>query len=105
MTAVTAWIDATVTDRQTTPHPQNATLALPILRRWRPSRWRRLWRRRSVQNAYNLLSRHSLELGLVETCAPKNGNVGIIAHTPLGGGALTAKYLDQTLLDMDKDAR
>ena len=38
----------------------------------------------SVQNGYNLLHRHGLELGLIEACAPRNWNIGIIAHTPFG---------------------
>ncbi|KAG5179064.1 aldo/keto reductase family protein [Tribonema minus] len=69
------------------------------------AQWDGMPRIASVQNSYNVLNRHTLELGVVEACAPKNGNVGIIAHTPLGGGVLTGKYIDQTLLDMDKEAR
>jgi aryl-alcohol dehydrogenase-like predicted oxidoreductase len=47
----------------------------------------------SVQNSYSLLVRADFELGgMVETCAPRNGNVGLLAYSPLAGGVLTGKY-------------
>lgn len=48
----------------------------------------------TVQNSYNLLERNDFEQGLLETCSPRNCNVGLLAHSPLAGGALTGKYLD-----------
>jgi aryl-alcohol dehydrogenase-like predicted oxidoreductase len=59
----------------------------------------------SVQNTYNLLQRNKFELGLIEVCSPKNCNVGMIANTALAGGALSGKYLGQTILEMDMDLR
>lgn len=48
----------------------------------------------SLQNAYNLLEQNEFKMGLFEACAPMNGNLGILAHSPLAGGALTGKYLN-----------
>jgi aryl-alcohol dehydrogenase-like predicted oxidoreductase len=31
---------------------------------------------------------------LVEVCHPKNCNIGLLSYSPLGGGALTGKYID-----------
>jgi aryl-alcohol dehydrogenase-like predicted oxidoreductase len=51
----------------------------------------------SIQNNYSLLVRADTELGgLVETCAPRNTNVGLLAYSPLAGGVLTGKYQDPT---------
>jgi aryl-alcohol dehydrogenase-like predicted oxidoreductase len=46
------------------------------------------------QNIYNLLSRNDVENGLVETCSASNAAVGLIASSPLAGGALSGKYID-----------
>ena len=47
----------------------------------------------SIQNNYSLLVRADTEMGgLVEACAPSNGNVGLLAYSPLAGGVLTGKY-------------
>jgi aryl-alcohol dehydrogenase-like predicted oxidoreductase len=48
----------------------------------------------TVQNAYNLLERNDFESGMLETCSPRNGNIGLLAYSPLAGGALTGKYLN-----------
>ena len=48
----------------------------------------------TTQNAYSLLVRNDVEGNLLEACSPINSNVGLIAHSPLAGGALTGKYLD-----------
>ena len=45
----------------------------------------------SIQNQYNLTSRISHEVDLVETC--RFCNVGLLAYSPLSGGALTGKYI------------
>jgi aryl-alcohol dehydrogenase-like predicted oxidoreductase len=47
-----------------------------------------------TQNAYNLLVRNDFESGMQETCAPINCDVGLLAYSPLAGGALTGKYMD-----------
>lgn len=46
----------------------------------------------SIQNAYHLLCRVPFETDLAEACAPHNLNVGLLAYSPLAGGALTNKY-------------
>ena len=48
----------------------------------------------TVQNAYNLLERNEFENGMLETCSPRNANIGLLAYSPLAGGALTGKYLN-----------
>ena len=71
----------------------------------------------TLQNTLNLLEgRNELNMGIREACAPENGNLGLIAHSPLAGkysvyksivivcfvltsipvpgGALTGKYVD-----------
>ncbi|GJV91782.1 NAD(P)-linked oxidoreductase superfamily protein [Tanacetum coccineum] len=48
----------------------------------------------SIQNSYSLLARCKFEVDLVEVCHPKNCNVGLLSYSPLGGGALSGKYLD-----------
>lgn len=48
----------------------------------------------SIQNNYNLLCRSVTEVDLVEVCAPMHGNVGVLAYSPLAGGALSGKYID-----------
>ncbi|MFC2952322.1 aldo/keto reductase [Marinicaulis aureus] len=45
----------------------------------------------SIQNAYNLLNR-SFEMGLAEIALEEQ--VGLLAYSPIGQGALTGKYLD-----------
>jgi aryl-alcohol dehydrogenase-like predicted oxidoreductase len=47
-----------------------------------------------TQNVYNLLVRNEFETGMLEACSPLNANVGLLAYSPLAGGALTGKYLD-----------
>lgn len=47
-----------------------------------------------VQNCYNLLVRSDFENGMMEACSPVNGNVSMVAYSPLAGGALSGKYLD-----------
>lgn len=48
----------------------------------------------SIQNNYSLLVRCKFELDLVEVCHPENCNIGLLAYSPLAGGALSGKYLD-----------
>ena len=47
----------------------------------------------SIQNSFCLLHR-SFESELAEACAESNYNIGLLPWTPLGGGALTGKYLN-----------
>ncbi|MQM00875.1 hypothetical protein Taro_033628 [Colocasia esculenta] len=49
----------------------------------------------SIQNSYSLLVRCRFEVDLVEVCHPKNCNIGLLAYSPLGGGTLSGKYLDE----------
>jgi len=46
----------------------------------------------SIQNSFCLLHR-SFETELAEACARSNYNIGLLPWTPLGGGALSGKYL------------
>lgn len=46
----------------------------------------------AVQNCYNLLVRNDFETGMQEVCS--NSNIGLLAYSPLAGGALTGKYQD-----------
>lgn len=47
----------------------------------------------SIQNSYSLLVRTAFETDLAEVCAPRQCNVGLLAYSPLAGGALTGKYI------------
>ena len=47
----------------------------------------------TIQNSFCLLHR-SFETELAEACAESNYDIGLLPWTPLGGGALTGKYLD-----------
>ncbi|XP_020570999.1 uncharacterized protein LOC110018100 [Phalaenopsis equestris] len=49
----------------------------------------------SIQNNYSLLVRCRFEVDLIEVCHPNNYNIGFLAFSPLGGGNLSGKYLDQ----------
>lgn len=48
----------------------------------------------SVQNSYSLMFRGAYEQDMAEACAPHHHNVGLLAYSPLAGGALTGKYRD-----------
>ncbi|CAN0887431.1 Protein tas [Linum grandiflorum] len=48
----------------------------------------------SIQNSYSLLARCPFEIDLSEVCHPNNCNIGLLAYSPLAGGALSGKYLD-----------
>ncbi|CAM8983612.1 unnamed protein product [Rhodiola kirilowii] len=48
----------------------------------------------SIQNSYSMLVRCKFEVDLVEVCHPNHCNIGLLAYSPLGGGALSGKYLD-----------
>ncbi|GAQ79993.1 aldo keto reductase [Klebsormidium nitens] len=48
----------------------------------------------SIQNNYSLLVRSKFEADLVETCTAPDVNVGLLAYSPLTGGALSGKYLE-----------
>ena len=52
-----------------------------------------------TQNAYSLLVRNEFETGMIEVCSPVNANLGLLAHSPLAGGALTGKYLNPKTVD------
>ena len=39
-----------------------------------------------------MLVRKNYEAGLVETCSPKNCDVGLLAYSPLAAGVLSGKY-------------
>lgn len=52
-----------------------------------------------TQNAYNLLVRNEFETGMLEACSPVHGNVGLLAYSPLAGGALTGKYLNPKMVE------
>ncbi|CAG9466509.1 unnamed protein product [Pedinophyceae sp. YPF-701] len=56
----------------------------------------------SIQNVYHLMARGAFETDLAEACAPSNYNVGLLAYSPLAGGALSGKYL---AADPPKDSR
>ena len=43
----------------------------------------------SIQNSYSLLVRGAYETDLAETCAAHNGDVGLLAYSPLAGGVLS----------------
>lgn len=47
----------------------------------------------SIQNCYNLLARGPFDTDLAEVCAPRQCNVGLLAYSPLAGGALSGKYV------------
>jgi len=47
----------------------------------------------SIQNVYHLMARLEYEVNLAECCSPTNCNVGLLAYSPLAGGALSGKYL------------
>lgn len=48
----------------------------------------------SIQNSYSLLVRSAFETDLAETCCEKHCNIGLLAYSPLAGGALSGKYLN-----------
>ena len=47
----------------------------------------------SIQNSYSLVVRGGFETDLSEVCAPRQANLGLLAYSPLAGGALTGKYI------------
>lgn len=57
------------------------------------------------QSAYSLLVRNDFETGMMEACSPINGNLGLLAYSPLAGGALTGKYLKQNAEKLDPKSR
>merc|ERR1712176_62424 len=46
----------------------------------------------SIQNSYSLITRGPFETNLSEVCSKAHCNVGLLAYSPLAGGALTGKY-------------
>ena len=48
----------------------------------------------TTQNCYSLLVRNEFESGMQEACSAANGNLGLLAYSPLAGGVLTGKYMD-----------
>lgn len=58
-----------------------------------------------VQNPYNLLERNDFESGMMEVCSPRNGNIGLLAYSPLAGGALTGKYTNGKKVDPESRLR
>ena len=49
----------------------------------------------SIQNSYSMIGRSSFETDLSETCSKSNYNVGLLAYSPLAGGTLTGKYIQE----------
>ncbi|KAJ4722723.1 Oxidoreductase Tas aldo/keto reductase family protein [Melia azedarach] len=49
----------------------------------------------SIQNSCSLLVRCHFEIDLVEVCHPKNCNIGLLSYSPMAGGMLSGKYLDE----------
>jgi aryl-alcohol dehydrogenase-like predicted oxidoreductase len=47
----------------------------------------------SIQNSYSLLTRTAYETDLAEVCCERNGDVGLLAYSPLAGGVLSGKFL------------
>jgi aryl-alcohol dehydrogenase-like predicted oxidoreductase len=62
-----------------------------VMRFLRAAETKTLPRVASIQNAYNFLNR-TFELGLAEIALEEQ--VGLLAYSPIGQGALTGKYLD-----------
>ncbi|KAJ4778116.1 Voltage-gated potassium channel subunit beta-1 [Rhynchospora pubera] len=50
----------------------------------------------SIQNSYSLIVRCKFEVDLAEVCHPNNCNIGLLAYSPLAGGVLTGKYLNDS---------
>jgi aryl-alcohol dehydrogenase-like predicted oxidoreductase len=46
-----------------------------------------------LQGVFNI-SLVFFAVDLVEVCHPQNHNIGLLAYSPLAGGALTGKYID-----------
>jgi len=57
----------------------------------------------SIQNQFSLLYR-PFEGELAEACAPSHYDIGLLPWTPLGGGMLSEKYLDQSGVMLPQDA-
>ena len=57
----------------------------------------------TTQNVYNLLVRNDFDTGMLEACSPMNNNVGLLAYSPLAGGALTGKYRKELRNGMEID--
>jgi len=51
----------------------------------------------SIQNSYSLLVRTGYETDLSETCCKQNSDVGLLAYSPLAGGVLSGKYLEDDI--------
>lgn len=58
----------------------------------------------TTQNCYSLLVRNEFENGMIEACSIANGNLGMLAYSPLAGGALTGKY-DSGVRNASPEAR
>ena len=48
----------------------------------------------SIQNQFSLVYR-TFETELAEACSPRHYDIALLPWTPLGGGMLTGKYLDE----------
>lgn len=68
--------------------------SLGVMEFWKAAEAKGLPKIVSVQNAYSLLSRTKFEVDLAEVCGARNANVGLLAYSPLAGGALSGKYVD-----------
>lgn len=44
-------------------------------------------------------------MDLVEVCSPQNGNVGLLAYSPLSGGTLSGKYVSDQITEGTKTWR
>ncbi|KAL2620979.1 hypothetical protein R1flu_001184 [Riccia fluitans] len=59
----------------------------------------------SIQNSYSLLVRCHFEVDLVEVCDSRHGNIGLLAYSPLAGGTLSGKYVNDQILEESKKWR
>ena len=59
------------------------------------------YRQKVIQGLFNFITcnvtqvRTAYETDLAEVCAPRQANVGLLAYSPLAGGALSGKYTDK----------
>ena len=70
-----------------------APLQLPLVLHLQAAEQLGLPRMVSIQNSYSLVVRGGFETDLAEVCAARQANLGLLAYSPLAGGALTGKYI------------
>jgi aryl-alcohol dehydrogenase-like predicted oxidoreductase len=52
-----------------------------------------------LQSTHNLMVRGDVESGMIEACSAVNGDMAMVACSPLAGGALSGKYLEARAVD------